>query len=136
MSGIKYHEKNTRMQKKKKHSTKKKTVKKTAKKKPAAKKSTKRKAAKKTTAPKKVSAAKPVGTVTHFFSAISVAIVKCKAPLRVGDALYFKGATTDFKETVKSMQYDHKPITLSKKGQEVGMKVKKRVREGDAVYQA
>lgn len=95
-----------------------------------------RRAAKKPKVQKKALAAKPAGIVTHFFSAISVAIVKCKMPLRIGDTLHYKGATTDFKEAVKSMQYDHKPITVSKKGQEVGMKVKKRVREGDAVYLA
>src|SRR5882724_1617637 len=68
--------------------------------------------------------AKAAGVVTHFFSAILVAIIKSKMPISIGDALNFKGATTDFKETVKSMQYDHAPIRKSKKGQEVGIKVK------------
>jgi len=77
---------------------------------------------------------KPIGVVTHFYGGISVAIVKCKEPLRVGDTLRFFGATTDFKEKVGSMQYSHKDISESKKNQEVGIKVSEKVREGDEVY--
>ena len=77
---------------------------------------------------------KPIGAVTHFYGDISVAIVKFKKVFKVGEKVHFKGATTDFKETVKSMQYDHKPIKVAKKGQEVGIKVGDKVREGDEVY--
>lgn len=79
---------------------------------------------------------KPIGTVTHFYNNINVAIVKFKKNVRVGAELYFKGATTDFKEAPKSMQYDHQPIAVAPKGKQVGIKVKKRVREGDEVYEA
>ncbi len=79
---------------------------------------------------------KPVllGVVTHYFGHISVAIVKCKKPISVGDALWFKGATTDFRANISSMQWEHKPISRSKKGQEVGIGVSERVREGDEIY--
>ena len=79
---------------------------------------------------------KPVGTVTHFYTEIKVAIVKFKQPVKVGTELQFKGATTDFKEKIKSMQYDHKPLKIAPKGKQIGIKVKKRVREGDEVYLA
>ena len=92
-----------------------------------------RKAAKKKSAPKKP---KPIGVVTHFYNEISVAIVKFNKKVPAGVALYFKGATTDFKDTAKSIQYDHKPIAAAPKGKEVGIKAKKRVREGDLVYVA
>ena len=75
-----------------------------------------------------------LGAVTHYFGHIGVAIVKCKKPISVGDALWFKGATTDFTEAIKSIQYDHADIPKAKKGQEVGIKVKNKVREGDQVY--
>ncbi len=84
---------------------------------------------------KKVAAAKPIGAVTHFYSHISVAIVKFKKAVKVGIKLHYKGATTDFAEVAKSMQYDHKPVAMAKKGQEVGIKVKKKVREGDEVFE-
>jgi translation elongation factor EF-1alpha len=82
-------------------------------------------------APKKI---KPLGVVTHFYGEIGVAIVKFNRKVPVGVELHYKGATTDFKETVKSMQYDHKPIEAAPKGKQVGIKVKKRVREGDEVH--
>ncbi len=79
---------------------------------------------------------KQIGEVTHFYSGISVAIVKFREPVKVGDNVQFFGATTDFKEAIKSMQYDHKDISDAKKGQEVGIKVEGKVREGDEVYRA
>ena len=65
-----------------------------------------------------------------------MAIVKFKELVRVGDAVQFFGATTDFKENIKSMQYNHKDISEASKGQEVGIKVDGKVREGDEVYRA
>ena len=81
-------------------------------------------------------AAKPIGTVTHFYGNLGVAIVKFVKAVPVGSKLKFKGATTDFEETVKSMQYDHTPVEAAKKGQEIGIKVKEKVREGDEVFEA
>ncbi len=105
---------------------------------PAKKKSAKPK--KKVVAKKKtvkaVKKPKAIGAVTHFFGHIEVAIVKFKVPIKVGTKVQFKGATTDFSETIKSMQYEHKPVQLAKKGQEVGIKVGDKVREGDEVYPA
>lgn len=79
---------------------------------------------------------KPIGEVTHFFGKIKVAIIKFKAPVKVGAEIWLKGATTDFKQTIQSMQFDHQPVNLAEKGKEVGIKVQKQVREGDVVYPA
>ncbi len=79
---------------------------------------------------------KPIGTVTHFFGNIRVAIVKFNQKVPAGTALHFKGATTDFTETAKSMQYNHVSIAAAPKGKQIGIKVKKKVREGDEVYKA
>lgn len=84
--------------------------------------------------PAKKSEGKRAGVVTHYFAAIKVAIVKCAQPFEVGATLGFRGATTKFDQKIISMQFDHKPIARSKKGQEVGIKVGKRVREGDRVF--
>jgi putative protease len=77
---------------------------------------------------------KQIGEVTHFYGGLSVAIVKFKEPVKVGDEIWFFGATTDFKEKIGSMQYNHQGIPEAKKGQEVGIKVEGKVREGDEVY--
>ncbi len=84
--------------------------------------------------PAKTKAEKPIGTVTHFYTGIKVAIVKFKVPVKAGSEVRFKGATTDFAQKLDSMQFDHEPVKLAKKGKMIGVKVKKRVREGDAIY--
>ena len=106
----------------------KKTVKKVVKK-PAAKKTVKKTVKK--AAAKKLPL---LGVVTHYYSGIGVGIIKCATAVPSGANAHFKGATTDFVQTLDSMQYDRAPITSAKKGQEVGVKVKDRVREGDEVY--
>ena len=117
---------------KKKPSTKPKAhTKAKAKTRPKAKRLAQKKAAKVKTTTKAV---KPIGKVTHFFNHIKVAIVKFKLPVKLGTEVRLQGATTDFSTVIESMQYDHKPIKIAKKGQEVGIKLKKRVREGDMVY--
>ncbi|MEY4731467.1 MAG: hypothetical protein RL681_413 [Candidatus Parcubacteria bacterium] len=102
----------------------------------AAKKTAGRKSPTKAGAIKAQPEGKPLGAVTHFYNHIGVAIVKFKKPVKSGIRLRFHGATTDFEETVKSMQFDHKPIAVAPKGKQIGIKLGKRVREGDAVYEA
>ncbi len=52
----------------------------------------------------------------------------------MGDVLHFRGATTDFEQTIESMEIDHAPVEAAEPGDEVAIKVKERVREGDEVY--
>ena len=99
------------------------------------KKKKKGKSNKKTTSPK-AKKVKPIGKVTHYYAHIKVAIVKFNAKVKTGTELYFKGATTDFKEVAKSMQLDHKPVATAQPKKQIGIKLKKRVREGDLVYKA
>ena len=106
-------------------------IKSKAKRRPAAKKS-KAKAKK----PQGLEASlEKIGEVTHYFPHVKAAAVKLlKSGLRVGDSVYIKGHTTDFKERVLSIQLDHATIPEGKKGQEIGLLVKSRVRQGDKVY--
>jgi len=75
-----------------------------------------------------------VGKVAHFFSKISVAVVELSATLSVGDKIAVKGPTTDFEQTVESMQIEHANVKKAEKGQSIGLKVNERVRERDTVY--
>lgn len=75
-----------------------------------------------------------IGKVTHFFSKINVAVIELKATLSVGDRIRVQGPTTDFEQTVDSMQIEHENVKTAKAGQSVGLKVKERVREKDTVY--
>lgn len=84
---------------------------------------------------KKSKKEKPIGKVTHYYGGIKVAIVKFKKAVKKGTKVCFSGATTDFDQVIKSMQYDHKDIAVAPKGKEVGIKVGKKVRESDEVYE-
>ncbi len=75
-----------------------------------------------------------VGEVTHYFTKISVAVVDVTAPIKIGDRIAVKGMTTNFEQTVDSMQIEGKNIEKAKKGDDIGMKVADRVRKGDVVY--
>jgi len=75
-----------------------------------------------------------VGRITHFFSKINVAVIELTAPLVVGDNILVKGPSTDFEQTVESMQIEHKNIQRAEAGQSVGLKLVQRARERDAVY--
>lgn len=80
---------------------------------------------------------KIIGEVIHFFSEIKVAVIKLKAPLSQGDEIRIAGGEdTDFTQTADSMEIDHKKVKKAKKGEEVGMKIKEKVREGYKVYKA
>jgi putative protease len=76
----------------------------------------------------------PVGKVTHYFTKIGVAVVELTGELKVGDRVSIEGATTNFEQTVNSMQIEHKDVTVATAGQAIGLKVDQRVREGDLVY--
>ncbi|MEM1577482.1 MAG: U32 family peptidase C-terminal domain-containing protein [Candidatus Pacearchaeota archaeon] len=75
-----------------------------------------------------------IGKVVHYFSKIGVAVVELKDNIKKGDKIHIKGHTTDFTQKVESMQINHKPINEAKSGEEIGLKVKDKVREGDIVY--
>lgn len=92
------------------------------------KKKSAKKAAKKSPKKEKVTV---IGIVTHYFPKVNAAVVKLKKPLSVGDKVMIKGTTTQFEQKIESMQIDHVVISKAKKGDEIGLEVKDRVREHD-----
>lgn len=77
---------------------------------------------------------KEIGKVTHYFPKVGVAIVKLTDSLALGDVIHFKGETIDFEQGVESMQVEHKAIEKAEAGEEVGVKVSGKVKEGNKVY--
>lgn len=76
-----------------------------------------------------------IGTVTHFFSRISVAGIQItQGSLRVGDTVRIKGHTSDFTQKIDSMQVDNKSVEEATVGQSVGFKVVQHAREHDKVF--
>lgn len=78
---------------------------------------------------------KKIGRITHYFGHVGVGIIKIEeGDLKIGDTLHFKGHTSDFQQTVESMQIEHKEVQEAKVDDMVGVKVSEHVREHDEVF--
>lgn len=75
-----------------------------------------------------------IGTVTHYFGKIGVAVLELAKELKVGDKIRFVGGKDDFEQEVNSMQIDKKQVNEAKKGESIGLKVNEKIRVGDEVY--
>jgi len=76
-----------------------------------------------------------LGKVTHYFSKIGVVAIEItQDTLRVGDTIHIKGHTSDFSQTIDSMQIDGQPVEEATAGQSVGIKAAEHAREHDAVF--
>jgi len=74
-----------------------------------------------------------VGKVTHYYDNLGVAIVKLEATLKVGDKVKFEGHGADFEQNVDSLQVEHKQVEKASKGEVIGLKTVKEVKEGTEV---
>lgn len=77
---------------------------------------------------------KQVGTVTHYFDHISVAVLNLTAALKNGDRIHILGHSTDFEQVVDSMQIEHQPVEKAKPGEDIAIKVAQRVHPNDKVF--
>jgi len=75
-----------------------------------------------------------VGKVIHYYDKIGVAVIKLEKSLKVGDSIKLEKEDMSFKQTVESMQFEHKAVSEGKKGNEIAVKVDKVVKSGTAVY--
>ena len=76
-----------------------------------------------------------IGIVTHYFSHLSVAVVRLEsATLRVGDTIHIRGHTTDFSQRVESLQVDRAPVMEVGPRDDFGLRVREHARENDIVY--
>jgi putative protease len=83
---------------------------------------------------KKQVADKKIGKVTHYYNHLGVGIVRLTAAVAVGNTVKIVGHGRDYTQTVSSLQLEHQSINKAKKGQEVGLKVDQKVKEGDEVF--
>jgi putative protease len=76
-----------------------------------------------------------IGVIEHFFNKVSVAAIKItNGELKIGDTIHIVGASTDVIQKIESMEINRVPVESVKPGDDVGIKVKDRVREHDVVY--
>jgi putative protease len=78
---------------------------------------------------------KKIGEVIKFFGKIGVAAIRLsEGSLKVGETIHVVGHTTDFTQSIDSMQIENKNVQEAGPGADIGIKVKDRVREHDVVY--
>lgn len=76
-----------------------------------------------------------IGTVTHYFSHLSVAAIKLESgTLRLGDIVHIRGHTSDFSQRVESLQVDHALVAEVGPQDDCALKVVQHAREHDVVY--
>lgn len=76
-----------------------------------------------------------VGTVTHYYDKIQVAVVELSGTLSVGEKIKFvRGGEDLFEQVVESIQVEHKKLDSAKAGDVVGLKTDKSVKEGTEIF--
>ena len=75
-----------------------------------------------------------LGFVEDYYAKIGVVALTLKAHVSVGQKIQVLGHTTNFQQTVDSMQIDHAAVTEGTPNDGVGIKVTSRARGGDHVY--
>jgi putative protease len=76
-----------------------------------------------------------IGTVSHFYDKLGVAIVELNGTLSVGEKVKFvRGGTDLFEQIVESIQVEHKKLDSANKGDVVGLKTNEPVKEDTEVF--
>lgn len=79
---------------------------------------------------------KDIGEVVNYYSKVKAAEIRLWNDLTVGDEILVQGPTTgSISQTVESIQIERKNVFKGKKGQNIGISIKNKVRPGDLVYQ-
>ena len=74
-----------------------------------------------------------VGTVSHHWGRLGVAGIELSGELKVGDTIHILGHTSDFTQTVDSIQIEQETVESAKAGESIGVKVNERARVRDQV---
>jgi putative protease len=75
-----------------------------------------------------------IGTITHYYSHLNVAVLELTQPLNVGEIIHVLGHTTDFIQKVTSMEVNHHHVVTVNPGDNVALKVIEPVRVHDTIY--
>jgi len=76
-----------------------------------------------------------IGKITHYYSKNKVASLFLNHQgIEVGETISVEGKNTYLEQKIESMEINRKKVNKVKKGEEVGIKVKERVRKNDKVF--
>ncbi len=84
----------------------------------------------------RVAKPKPLGKVVHYYDRLGVAIVELQKSLKVGDIVLFRRGEEEFAQPIDSMQIDRASVVKAKKGDAIGIKVTRPIKEGALVMAA
>ncbi len=77
---------------------------------------------------------KQIGTVTHWYDKLGVAVVKLTSALAKGDKIKVKKGDEEFEDTVSSIQIDHADVSKAVRGDDAAIKLAQRAKEGAGVF--
>lgn len=77
---------------------------------------------------------KEIGKVTHYYGHLSVGIIELSDSLKTGESIHVKGHSSDFTQTIDSMQVEHASISEAKPGDVIGIKLIQKAHPHDKVY--
>jgi putative protease len=77
---------------------------------------------------------KEIGKITHYYGNIGVGIIELCDILKVGESIHIKGHTSDFTQSVDSIQIEHASVLEAKAGDVIGIKVMQKVHPQDKIY--
>jgi putative protease len=76
-----------------------------------------------------------IGVVIHYWGKIGVAGLRITdGKLSVGDTVHIKGHTSDFTQSIDSMQIENRSVEEAHPGDDVGIKVVEHARRHDEVF--
>ncbi len=76
-----------------------------------------------------------IGKIEKYFAKIGVAaIALIDGDLKAGDRIHIVRHTTDFEQSVDSIQIEHAEVESANPGELVAIKVADRVRDNDTVF--
>lgn len=76
---------------------------------------------------------KSIGTITHYYGKIEVGVIKLKGALSVGDCISYETPEGDYEQIVESMEIDRVPVFKAKKGDDIGLKLRRIAKIGSKV---
>jgi len=75
-----------------------------------------------------------IGSISHFYPKISVAVLDLEDTVKVGDKILIERASGSFEQVIDSMEIEHEKVQEAGAGQSIGLKINERTREGAKVY--
>lgn len=75
-----------------------------------------------------------VGQISHYFNEIGVAGIEVTGEIHVGDVIHVVGHTSDFTQTVDSIEIDHQHVEEAGASDSIGIKLVDRARVHDEVF--